>query len=278
MKKYSFILLALTTVSCAEGQVKNIQAENTAKVAKPIRDTVKTPATLNTTPEIIIRERAQGTVTLFNTISGKPIIQVNDNVMLEAAIPEKGWASTLVTTEVSEEKGEGEIMKKGSPIIVNGKQVGKLLEDVEIVSAYKNDKGVNLAVFYAVVQQNKLKPSTIIENALATYLKEHPERSLKEMKTFIKQFQLVKLDMHEPFVVYYNYESSADDPSPGFRTVLVFYENKLIGVVDSRTAQLESTTYYKLAMGYRGYFFNDTPEALRKKYISLFNELANSAD
>ncbi|PSL34740.1 hypothetical protein [Chitinophaga ginsengisoli] len=279
MKNYSYILLALTLAGCVENKSQEQQADSTVQTVEknnePAAEVSKAP---EATSEKIIRERAQGTVTLLDSANGRPIVQVNDNVQLEAGIPRKGWASTLVTTELNDTQTEGQLLKKGSPIIADGKTVGKVLEDVVIEMTFKNDKGVNTGVFHAAVQQNKIKTGTVIENVLARYLQEHTGKTLADMQAFIKQFQLEALDINKPYIEYYNYESAADDPSPGYRTVLVFHQDKLIGVVDSRTLQLADAKHYQLDRDYHGYFFTDTDEKLRKEYIKKFNQFVNAAD
>lgn len=284
MRYHSYFLLALLLAGCVENQQKEQQADSTVQhEEKPVKEekpqpVPSAPETGNTLPEKIVRERAAGTVTLLDDVNGKPIAQVNDNVELEAGIPTKGWSATLVTTELKNSQQEGTILKKGTAIVANGKTVGKLLQDVEIETTYKNDRGVNTGIIRAAVAQNKLKPASIIENALAAYLKEHPEHTLAAMKPFIKQFQLESMDNIASFISYYNYESAADDPSPGFRTVLAFHKDKLIGVMDSRKLQVENTKFVQLNRGYNGYFFTDTDENLKKSYIGKFNQFVNSAD
>ncbi|SDF69396.1 hypothetical protein [Chitinophaga filiformis] len=279
MKNYAYFLLAFAFAGCVENKQQEQQADSTVQtVEKNNEPAPAAPVTPDATPEKIIRERAQGTVTLLDSANGRPIVQVNDNVQLEAGIPRKGWASTLVTTELNDTQTEGQLLKKGSPIIADGKTVGKVLEDVEIEMTFKNDKGVNTGVFHAAVQQNKIKTGTVIETVLAKYLQEHTGRTLPDMQSFIKQFQLEALNINKPYKEYYNYESAADDPSPGYRTVLVFHQDKLIGVVDSRTLQLAGAKHYQLDRDYHGYFFTDTDEKLRKEYITKFNQFVNSAD
>lgn len=282
MKKHSYLLLALLLTACVENKQHEQQADSTVEEAEKPTKTNPKPATATEgkkpVPEKIIRERAAGTVTLLDEANGKPMAQVNDNVELEAGIPTKGWSATLVTTELTDAQQEGQVLKKGSPIIANGKTVGRVLQDVVIEMTFKNDKGVNTGVFHAAVQQNKLKQATIIENALASYMKEQPEKTKAGMESFIQQFQLEAMDNNKPYIEYYNYESAADDPSPGFRTVLVFHKDKLIGVVDSRKLQLEGVKYVALDRGYHGYFFTDTDEKLKQAYIKKFNNFVNNAD
>ncbi|MCF6408049.1 hypothetical protein L3C95_34495 [Chitinophaga filiformis] len=281
MKHYLYILAALTLAGCVENKQQEQQADSTVQTVEKNNEPTSASAAPEApiaVPEKIIRERAQGTVTLLDSVNGRPIVQVNDNVQLEAGIPRKGWAATLVTTELSDAQTEGQLLKKGSPIIADGKTVGKVLEDVVIEMTFKNDKGVNTGVFHAAVQQNKIKNGTVIETVLANYLKEHTGRTLSDMQPFIKQFQLEPLDNNKPYKEYYNYESAADDPSPGYRTVLVFHQDKLIGVVDSRTLQLAGSKHYQLDRDYHGYFFTDTDEQLRKDYTTKFNQFVNAAD
>jgi hypothetical protein len=285
MKNYSYFLLALILAGCIGDQSKAPLTDSTVQqmeknIEPAPRPAVSTspPATPDAIPEKIIGERAQGTITLMDSSNGRPIVQVNDNVLLDAGIPAKGWASTMVYTELNETQTEGQVLKKGSPIIAGGKVVGKVLEDVVIEMTFRNEEKVNVGVFHAAVQQSKIKAGTVIETALGGYLREHTGRTLSDMQSFIRQFQLQPLDINKPYMEYYNYESAADDPSPGYRTVLVFYQDKLIGVVDSRALQLDGAKHYQLDREYHGYFFTDTDEKLRKAYISKFNQFVNAAD
>lgn len=285
MKNYSYLLLALTLAGCVESKPKEQQADSTVQqVEKHIESTPKpaaptaSPATSDATPEKIIGERAQGTITLFDSSNSRPIVQVNDNVRLDAGIPVKGWASTVVYTELNETQTEGQVLKKGSPIITGGKVVGKVLEDVVIEMVFRNEERITMGMFHATVQQSRIKAGSVIETALSNYLRDHTGRTLSDMQSFIEQFRLHSLDINKPYIEYYNYESAADDPSPGYRTVLVFHQDKLIGVVDSRALQLDGAKHYQLDRDYHGYFFTDTDEKLRKAYVTKFNQFVNSAD
>lgn len=287
MKNHSYFILALLLAGCVENQQHEQQAdsttqtehvENVEKPAEPAATPAPEPAAPGALPEKIIRERALGKVILLDAANGKPLVEVNDNVQLEAGIPTKGWSSTLITTEISNTQTEGQQLKKGASIIADGKPVGKLLQDVEIEMTFKNNKGVNTGVFHAYVQQSKMKAGSIIENSLHDYLTTNTGRSLSDMKPFIRRFQLKALNINAPYKEYYNYESAADDPSPGYRTVLVFLKDKLIGVVDSRPVQLPGTKHIQLARGYHGYFFDDTDEKARNEYVGKFNEFVNNAD
>lgn len=285
MKNYLYFLLALTLAGCVENKQREQQADSTVQQTEntigPAPETT-TPTTAPAAPaaiaEEIIGERVQGTVTLLDSANGRPIVQLNDNVQLDAGVPVKGWASTLVFTELNEKQTGSQVLKKGSPIITGGKVVGKVLEDVVIEMAFRNEERVSMGVFHAAVPQNKIKAGSVIETALGSYLHDNTGRTLSDMQSFIKQFQLRPLDINKPYIEYYKYESAADDPSPGYRTVLVFHQDRLIGVVSSRPMQLEGTRQYQLDRGYNGYFFTGTDEQLRKAYISKFNQFVNSAD
>ena len=147
MKNHSYLLLALLLTACVENKQHEQQADNTVQEAeKPAKTNPKpaiTPEGKKPVPEKIIRERAAGTVTLLDEANGKPMAQVNDNVELEAGIPTKGWSATLVTTELTDAQQEGQVLKIGSPIIANGKTVGKVLQDVVIEMTFKkNSTGI----------------------------------------------------------------------------------------------------------------------------------------
>jgi hypothetical protein len=281
MQKHSYLLLVAMLAGCVENRHPEQQADSTLqtdnKVGKPAAShTVN--AAKKPLPDKIIGERADGSIQLMDSINGHPIAIVDDNTLLETGVPIKGWSATLVYTQINDEQEKNQLLKKGQPILTNNKKAGKALEDIPLETTFTNKEGIKTGMFHAVVAADKIKAGSIIEIALSHYLQQHSDRMLPDMQPFIKQFQLEPTLFDEPFQEYANYESAVDDPSPGYRTVLIFYKNQLIGVIDSRTLHLNGTKHYELQKGYNGYFFTDIDAKLRQTYIGMFNQFVNAAD
>jgi hypothetical protein len=258
------MLLALA--GCAE----NTKAPDTVANAK----NVATP----TLPEKVIAERLSGTVTLLDTVNGRRIATLQDNVLLNAGKPAGSWIMVGVETEINPVQDKSLLIRKGQKLLIKGKPVGEALEDIQLELTGQNKEGVRTGLFYGYMPAGKIKAGSVIETALSAWLQQHPGRTLPDMQPFIKQFQLQATGFNEPFLEYANYESTVDDPSPAYRTVLVFYKNKLIAVADSRRATLKGTTEHKLDRDFHGYFFTDTDSKLQQEYITMFNNFINSVD
>ena len=229
-------------------------------------------------PEKIIGERLQGTITLLDTINGKPVAEIYNNTLLNAAKPVAGWVMVGIETALTPVQDKSMQLKKGDTVILDGKPNGKALKDIHLETIIYNKQAARIGIFYGYVRESNINAASVIETALSSYLQEHNNRMLPDLQPFIRQFQLLTTGFNEPFLEYANYESSIDDPSPAYRTVLLFYKNKLIGVADSRGLDIQGTTKVKLDRDFSCYFFDDTDVKLQQEYVKMFNAFINSVD
>lgn len=123
-----------------------------------------------------------------------------------------------------------------------------------------------------------LKPETVIETTFIKNLKKSG-RDLSAWKWFIEAFKLENDAVgYESFQSYYNYENSIEDPSPGFRIVLLFENQNLVGLIHSRKLQIESTKAHKLDWSYSITFFDDYPEKGQLKFVEFMKEWIQGVD
>lgn len=274
MRKYLPFLLAALVCSCAENAKKPLpDADNSLTVNEQSASSTSSPL-----PDKIISERTNGTVTLLDTIDGKPLVSLNDNVLLDATMPKNGWSETSIEVAVSAAQEKSMIIKKGQPLSLAGKVIGKALDDLHLVTTGENRHGELTGYFFGYLQKKDIKAGSVIETALAEYLRTYSGRLLPDMQPFIKQFQLENTGVNAPFLEYYNYDNSVDDPSPLYRLVLVFYKNTLIGTVAARPLQLNNTRSQQLERGFTAYFFNDTDQKVIDEYVKLFNTFITNVD
>jgi hypothetical protein len=276
MPKLFYFSMALVLAGCLENTKAPIHNDtDTVTTAKNVATSKHTEKAL---PEKVIAERLSGTATLLDTINGRRIATMYDNVLLNAGTPKGNWVMVGIETEINPVQDKSLMLKKGQKLLIKGKPVGEALEDIQLELTGQNKEGARTGLFYGYMPAGKIKAGSVIETALSEYVQQHPGRTLPDMQAFIKQFQLQTTGFNEPFQEYANYESTVDDPSPAYRTVLVFYKNILIGVVDSRHTKLQGTTEHKLDRGFHGYFFADTDSKLQQEYIRMFNNFINSVD
>lgn len=274
MRKYLPFLLTGLLCSCAENAKKPLpDADSSLTVHEQSASSTSSPL-----PDKIISERTNGTVTLLDTIGGKPIVSLNDNVLLDATMPKDGWSETSIEIAVNAAQEKSMIIKKGQPLSLAGKVVGKALDDLHLVTTGENMHGELTGYFFGYIQKKDIKAGSVIETALAEFLHTHSGRLLPDMQPFIKQFQLENTGVNAPFLEYYNYDNSVDDPSPLYRVVLVFYKNTLIGAVAARPLHLDNAKAQTLERGFTGYFFNETDQKVIDEYVKLFNTFITSVD
>lgn len=281
MQKYTYLLAALLLAGCAENKAPKQPEEqdSTQQVEKEKEETPSPEKPVSRPlPEKVLGERADGSITLLDTVDGKEIAVLNDNALLLTGVPVNGWAAVMVETEINAAQEKSEELEKGQALLKDKKTVGRMLADVTIENSYTLHDGGKIAVLYGYIPVSKIKNGSVIETALSQYLAAHPGRMLPDIQPFIRQFQLEPTHMNGPYQEYMNYESGVEDPSPGYRIVLVFYKNKLTGVVSSRGLQLKGARHYALDREYHGYFYNDADAGTRQAYIKMFNEFINAAD
>jgi hypothetical protein len=274
MRKYLPFLLTGLLYACAENAKKPLPDADSSLTANE----QSANSTSRPLPDKIISERTNGTVILLDTIDGKPLVSLNDNVLLDATMPKNGWSETSIEIAVNAAQEKSMIIKKGQLLSLGGKVIGKALDDLHLVTTGENMNKELTGFFFGYVQQKDIKPGSVIETALAAFLHTHSGRLLPDMQPFIKQFQLQNTNVNAPFIEYQNYDNSVDDPSPLYRVVLVFYKNTLIGAVAARPLQLENTKAQKLERGFTGYFFNDTDQKVIDEYVKLFNNFITNVD
>jgi hypothetical protein len=284
MQKHTYLLIALLMAGCVENkspktpeEEQEIPAQTDSVTDKPSVEATPAskPAPL---PEKVLGERTNGSVTLLDTVNGKEIAVVDDNTLLSVGVPANGWAAVMLETSLSDAQEKSQLLKAGQQLVIDGKTAGKLLKDVSIEDNFTAHDGRKVGVIYGYVPVSKIKQGSVIETALSSYLADRSERMLPDLKPFIKQFQLEPTHFNEPYQEYYTYESAVEDPSPGYRIVLVFYKNKLIGMVSSRGMQPKEAKHQALDRGYHGYFYPDTDPKIREAYIKMFNQFINAAD
>ncbi|SFW24972.1 hypothetical protein [Chitinophaga sancti] len=274
MRKYLPFLLTGLLCSCAENAKKPLpDADSSLTVYEQSASSTFSPL-----PDKIISERTNGSVTLLDTIDGKPLVSLNDNVLLDATMPKNGWSETSIEVAVSAAQEKNMIIKKGQTLTLAGKVVGKALDDLHLATTGENMQKELTGYFFGYIRKKDIKPGSVIETALAEFLHTHSGRLLPDMQPFIKQFQLENTVVNAPFLEYYNYDNTVDDPSPLYRIVLVFYKNTLIGAVAARPLALGNAKAQSLERGFTGYFFPDTDQKVIDEYVKLFNTFITNVD
>ncbi|MGF6846688.1 hypothetical protein QFZ51_001923 [Chitinophaga sp. W3I9] len=277
LNKYlSCLSLAVLLVSCnlnnkpskydnEENAAKNDKKTATTTAAKPARS--KAP---------IVGERINGAATILNNPGGEPLVTLVDYIPLRCAPVKKDWYPVSVDFDITKEEYSKPIFHKGRKIKVNGVDAGVLQRDIKLPVATNGEK--MWATIDGYTQKKSIRSGTIIESALSSYLKQHTGRSTADMEPFIHNFKLEEETTLKPYLLYFNYESGIDDPSPLYRLALVFQGKQLIGVLHSRPIQLDGGTPRRLQRGFTVNYLSGIDKSLKEDFAVKFNKFILSVD
>lgn len=277
LNKYlSCLSLAVLLVSCnlnnkpskydnEENAAKNNKKTATTTAAKPARS--KAP---------IVGERINGAATILNNPGGEPLVTLVDYIPLRCAPVKKDWYPVSIDFDITKEEYSKPIFHKGRKIKVNGVDAGVLQRDIKLPVATNGEK--MWATIDGYTQKKSIRSGTIIESALSSYLKQHTGRSTADMEPFIHNFKLEEETTLKPYLLYFNYESGIDDPSPLYRLALVFQGKQLIGVLHSRPIQLDGGTPRRLQRGFTVNYLSGIDKSLKEDFAVKFNKFILSVD
>jgi len=225
----------------------------------------------------IIGERINGPANIRNIANGDVVFSLNDNTLVTCTEQQHGWYQVGLTMDLPDDAfGEGDL-KKGQQIKVNGKVVGEILKDMHVSTSRDNKRTWGELIGFT--HANNIYPNTIIENAFLHWMDSTKDRTQDALKPFIKRFKLEE-DHKEfaPYVINYNYENWINDPSAGYRLMLVFHNKRLIGVFNTRPITLPAASHYALERGFSVEFYNDVAKEVRDDFMHQMSQFLLSAD
>ena len=269
MKNVTYIIVLISIFSCNSKQANEKKFDKIEDEATEISEPKET--------ELIIGERIDGPANIRNKPNGDILFELNDNALVEVTTkPENDWYQILVYADIDyNEFGMDSILKE-RPIIVNNDTIGRVIKSHYVSTGQGGDFAY--AMLYGYTHKNNIKPETVIETVFKKNLAKNG-RDFSGWKGFIEAFKLDNDAVgYEAFESYYNYENTIEDPSPGFRIVLLFEKKRLIGLIHSRELQIDSTKTHKLNWSYYVTFFNDYPEKGQSKFVDYMNEWIQGVD
>lgn len=276
MKSLQISLVALLLFACTPDVNEEVETSETTiqkeKTDTPLPKEKESKRSVSPT----IGERIDGPANIRNSPNGKVLFELNDHVLVETTQLKNNWYEILLFSHIEFDEVKEASVEKNRDIHVKGKKVGKILKTHEVSKGYNNDFA--FAVLHGYTHKDNIKSETIIENAFSTYL-ERKSRKYSDWKGFIKDFHLEKDALeYKDLRTYYNYESSVVDPSPGFRLVLLFDKNQLIGWMHSRDIdrKVENTTTHSLINNYSVTFYSDYAVIDQKGFVKYMKEWIKS--
>jgi len=269
MKNLTYIFLLISILSCNSNQKEE------KKVKKLKNETTKFSEPRKT--ELIIGERIDGPANIRNKPNGEILFELYDNALVEVTTkPENDWFEILVYADIDYNEYGLDSISKDRLIIVNNDTIGRVMKSHSVSTGQGGDFAD--AMLYGFTHKNNIRPETVIETVFKKHLTENG-RSLLDWEEFIKSFELDSGAVgYDQFQTYYNYENSIEDPSPGFRIVLLFEKRQLIGFIHSRELQIDQTKTHKLSWSYFVTFFKEYPEKEQLRFVDYMNEWIQGVD
>lgn len=269
MKNLTYIIVLISILSCNSKQAEEKKVDNIQN------ETIEVSVTKET--ELIIGERIDGPANVRSQPNGEVLFELYDNALVEVTTkPENGWYQVLVYAGIDYNEFEMDSILKDRQIIVGKDTIGKVLKTHYVSTGRGGDFAY--AMLYGYTHKNNIKQETVIETIFKKILAEKG-RDFSGWKGFIEAFKLDNEAVgYDNFESFYNYENSIEDPSPGFRIVLLFEKQNLVGLIHSREIQINNTTVHKLNWSYYVTFFDDYSEKEQMEFVDYMNEWIQGVD
>lgn len=262
-------LLVIFISSCHTSADKNVSTQTVTKQVKP-------PVRTEPSDSFIISERIDGPANIRDTVNGKVIFRLADNIPVSATEQNGNWLQVGINVDITKEQMDKLLIRPGSKIYINGKEAGQALEDLRISAFTRRDGPEGVLTGYTAI--NNIKPGTIIENAFSAIINTSDgELKRSDFTRFIADFELEDYDGLLPGLSgYMVHENWVDDPSPMLRIWLIFKGEKLLGVFHSRPMQLRNGKPTRVE---RGFYFTSLSESNQaQQLIDAFNSFIVQVD
>ena len=227
------------------------------------------------TTDRVITERIDGPANIRDAVNGTLLFSLNDQVSVTCSAIEDGWYRIGILADTDMDAIGSTLLRAGSKILVDGSEVGEMKADMHVFARH-TEHGIKLELTGYTYNGN-IRPESIIERVLENRVETlGGNRSAPVFEAFIEQFALQQVDSFDGLVLYCNFESWLDDPSPMWRIGLVFRDDTLVAVLHSRPLHLPGTTDHTFNRGIDCLTFDDSGNTYT--LVQTFREFVNSVD
>ena len=224
----------------------------------------------------LIGERIDGPANVRDKPNGKTLFELKDNTLVECTPLNENWHQILVYTDINPKEYGIDSLKKSRSIITNNQIIGVIKNTLVVDTGY--DGKNYYAILWGYTHKNNIKPESVIENAVEKKLLEK-NYNLHNWDKFIRNFDMERDAFnYEGIESFYNYENLIEDPSPGFRIVLLFEKKKLIGLLHSRTIAIPNSETHILDWPYFITFFKSYSRDKQLRLINFINKWFQGVD
>ncbi len=216
---------------------------------------------------------------------GRAVVSLNDGVQVECVESTEPWKQAGFTAYVEAaylEQAELKI-KKGAVLYDKaGKVFGRVTEPFPLeFTPGKPDARTGRAMVEIVLlaYYQDIKQDSIIENALARELKGAMGMLAPGgLAAHLKKFGYRKWYGYEGVESSGVYENWIEDPSPGFRVLLIFHRGKLAAVLHSRSINYKFIASKDFMRGCRLSYIRKLPEPETRTLEKFYTDMISKAD
>lgn len=216
---------------------------------------------------------------------GKGVVRISSDIgaVRSAAGGEYRLTGFTVYLDTPSFDSSGSVVRKGAALYDGrGKAIGRVLEDFsQDYPVYEPTPGTARieADLALLARDADIEPGSVAEAALAAELaaaKGAPRKTA--LSAHLRKFGYRKWNGYGSVESYGIYESWMEDPSPGFRVLLVFSRGKLTAVLHSRPVSFKFSRSRKFERGLELSYPARLPQAEAAKLEKFYSSALTGAD
>jgi hypothetical protein len=227
-------------------------------------------------PEIV-SERIDGPANIRDTVRGRVLFNLYDNVPVYASDTSGKWCAVAVPVSLGATQANKGLIDNGRHLYWKDREIGITLADVsidpmDIIEEHENYTGY----LRGYTSTQNINPQTIPENILCSLIGKDTSLTISRLQSFIKGFQFISSNVEN--YKTFQLDELSDGPSTGLRIMLVFDHDKLFAVVHHRRLGLLSIKPSLLERGYKLTIVGDQPASLVSDFTTRVNSFISHAD
>jgi hypothetical protein len=225
----------------------------------------------------ILSERIDGQANVRDTINGKVLLRLYNNVPVFTTDTVNRWYKIGLKIYIREDEYKSHILRKEKKIWTSDIEAGVTVANIPFLDedAHKYQDGFLLDITGYTSMQN-IRLETLPENILSGMISHQGQLTTAQCADLIKGFQFLKSTMGR-FATFQLDEGFVDGPSAPLRLLLVFHKDTLVGVVHLRKLGSIPLKELPLDRGYNFAIIGDPNEAFINEFRLLFNAFIDRA-
>jgi hypothetical protein len=221
-------------------------------------------------------ERIDGPANIRDTINGKLLFKLDDNVPVSTTDTANKWYRISLRINLDSAQLNNLVIQNGSELFSNGIKIGIALETIHLKETVLVNQHLN-GVLRGFTAESNIKQQTIPEKVLSRIIRQNGSMDVSDLDDFIEAFQFSVSTNDLLFGYYLDDGVGYGSPHP-LRLFLAFNDRRLFGVVHSRKLDYSVAEEYTLKRGYSLTVVGHQDQKLVNKFIKQFNEYIIKAE